>query len=121
MGDGTYCGGGVTFNIPSSEHRTWYWGIWFSGSNAFRLWNSSNAQWLTGTQEGFSGAGPGGAVIPAGGGVGGATEVHEWNTTGGIGGDSASLAGKVPGAASDAAALHASNNSTAGIKVQWIG
>jgi hypothetical protein len=119
MGNGTNCGGGVTFNIPSSELRTWYWGIWVGGSNVFRLWNSSDAQWLGGTQEGFSAAGPGAAMSNAGGGVGGATHVSEWSQPGGVGGAFAS-SGKVPGAASTQP-LYTATPYSAGIKVQWIG
>ena len=41
MGSGYACGGGVTFNIPSSTLRNWWWGIVGTGASVYemRLWS----------------------------------------------------------------------------------
>ena len=134
LGDGFYCGGGVTFNIPSSELRTWYWGLnnvaSTVGGYQFRVWNSVNGGTVVGTEQGFQWTGHGsvtgvGTSWPAGGGTGGATDIKYWfapalNT--------ATQGGSycVPGASVVSvfpvqSKLWTESDSIPGIKIQWIG
>jgi len=119
-GDGTYVGTGVTFNIPSSEFRTWYWGCDAipTGTN---LWNNSSASNSNQNYEGFfwNARGAAGTCAQALGGVGGATDVLYWNTYGAMGGDGTNS--RVPGAASNGYVMFGNFYNGAGIKVQWIG
>ena len=128
-GNGTYCGGGVTFNIPSSEFRTWYWGFDAAGYN-LNLWSNSSSSNTNQANDGFFWNSYGGAGLSAGscqaatGGVGGAIDVRYWNQIGQTGGTGAAGAMKVPGAAANAgtgAQLSSATILMAGIKIQWIG
>jgi len=118
-GGGSLCGGGVTFNIPSSVLRSWHWGGYQDTEAHFRLWQASEG--VVGESVGYQWVVQGGGAAwatsnstPADVGI---TNEKLWNYPGGAGGG----LGKVPGAASNQANLADANTlQNAGIKVQWI-
>ena len=125
-GAGSLCGGGVTFNIPSSMLRSWHWGGFQDTEAHFRLWQASDGvvaesvgyKWVV---EGGGAAWATSNSTPADVGI---TNPTLWNYPGGaagVDGTGTGGLGKVPGAASSQANLAAANTfQNAGIKVQWI-
>lgn len=114
LGDGTNYGGGVTFDIPSSEFRSWYWGLAIFGNTQQFLWSGPSGN--TGTAEGFF-WNAGSHTNPSSNGTGGATNIRYWNGTGSGG----SAVPRVPGIMGfDGVALTALDYKASGIKVQWI-
>ena len=114
LGNGTNYGGGVTFDIPSSEFRSWYWGLAIFGNTQQFLWSGPSGN--TSTAEGFF-WNAGSHTNPSSNGTGGATNIRYWNGTGSGG----SAVPRVPGIMGfDGVALTALDYKASGIKVQWI-
>jgi len=132
-GASSQCGGGVTFDIPSSDLRSLYWGgsptVGAFGLNYLKTGNANFAP--TSSERGFRFTNGSDCGVLGSGGITGAgpplnaTNVQLWNVEGGAGGGStAGGRPKVPGAASAANFLSASGTSgeyTGGMKITWIG